>query len=321
MFSPKFKVIFCGTPEFALPCLTLLHQHPLIEIKAVITMPDRPAGRGQLIKSPPVAEFAKKHQLNLIQTENLNHEQELLSTFENQIDLIIVLAFAQFLNKKWLSLPKHGCFNIHTSLLPKYRGAAPIQYALLNGDLKTGVSIQKMVSKMDAGNIVHEMEIPIRPFENTASLQTKLQFAAAQALENFLILFSQNKLVEKVQDETLVSFAPEISKELGHIHFHLEARNTIFNKLRGLSPWPGLYFFINNKRIKIYDLEIPTPENLFSINAGEIKAIHQQLIVGCLDGPLRITSLQLEGKEKTSDQQFICGIKETLTITSQGNIK
>ena len=156
MFTPKLNVVFCGTPEFSLPTLSLLHIHPRVHLMHVISMPDRPAGRGQHIKSPPVIEYAKKHQLAFTQTENINKEENLINNLSGKVDLIIVLAFAQFLGKSWLNLPHLGCFNIHTSLLPRYRGAAPIQYALLNGDTETGVSIQKMVSKMDAGDIVAE---------------------------------------------------------------------------------------------------------------------------------------------------------------------
>jgi len=318
LFSPKLNVVFCGTPEFAVPSLMMLHHHPRIEIKHIISMPDRPAGRGQELKSPAVIEYAKKYKLPFKQTENLNNELKLLETLKVDTDIVIVLAFAQFLNKSWLSLPKLGCFNIHTSLLPKYRGAAPIQYTLLHGEAETGVSIQKMVAKMDAGNIVIEKKINIRPYEHTASLQTKLQFAAALALEELLTQIIDNKIHEVTQIDSEVSFAPEIPKEMGYIRFEIEMRNNILNKLRGLTPWPGLYFYLNNKRVKIHDLDIPTPESLYSLKPGEIKALNQQLIVGCKDGPLRISFLQMEGKEKTADHQFISGIKEIMTIT-EGN--
>jgi len=243
LFAPKINAVFCGTPEFSLPSLSLLHFHPRKNLVHIISMPDRPSGRGQQLKSPPVIEYAKKHNLAFTQTGNLNHEVELIQKLQGQVDIIIVLAFAQFLGSKWLELAKLGCFNIHTSLLPKYRGAAPIQYALLNGDTTTGVSIQKMVKKMDAGNIVAEKNITICDYDNTASLQTKLQFAAANTLEEFLEMVVNKSWTEKVQDESQVSFAPEIPKEMGLIDFSKEDKKTILNKLRGLSPWPGLYFF------------------------------------------------------------------------------
>ena len=149
----KLNVVFFGTPDFSVPTLELLHHHPDINLLAIVTMPDRPAGRGQELKSPPVAEYAKQNKIQLYQVENINKEETILSQLEQKnVDFILVLAFAQFLGSRVLKMPKLGCFNIHTSILPKYRGAAPIQYALLNGDTSTGVSIQKMVKEMDAGD-------------------------------------------------------------------------------------------------------------------------------------------------------------------------
>ncbi|MCE3014018.1 MAG: methionyl-tRNA formyltransferase, partial [Proteobacteria bacterium] len=158
----KLKTLFFGTPDFSVATLELLQHHPLIELLGVVSMPDRPAGRGQELKSPEVINYAKNIKIPFFQTENINKEEALLETWKNEkVDLIIVLAFAQFLGSKVLQLPLLGCFNIHTSLLPKYRGAAPIQYALWNGDTETGVSIQRMVKKMDAGNIVVSVPTPI----------------------------------------------------------------------------------------------------------------------------------------------------------------
>ena len=145
-----FKVAFLGTPDFSVPTLDLLANHPHIDLRFVISMPDRPAGRGMELKSPEVIEYAKSKKISFFQTENINKESDFLKKLKSEeLDFIVVLAFAQFLGSEMLSIAKLGCFNIHTSILPKYRGAAPIQYALLNGDKETGVSIQKMVKKME----------------------------------------------------------------------------------------------------------------------------------------------------------------------------
>ena len=174
--TKKFNVVFFGTPDFSLPTLEILASHPSISLVAVVTMPDRPAGRGQELKSPPVAEFAKQHDLRLFQVDNINKSEDVLLALESMnIDFFLVLAFAQFLGSRVLSIPKLGCFNIHTSILPKYRGAAPIQYALLNGDSSTGVSIQKMVKEMDAGDLVHFDEVSIDPIDNGETLFNKLK--------------------------------------------------------------------------------------------------------------------------------------------------
>ena len=172
----KLKTIFMGTPDICLPTLGELNKNSSIELVEVVSMPDRPAGRGQNLKSPDVIEYCKSHNINFFQTANINLENEKIDVWKKQkIDLIIVFAFAQFLGQKILTLPLSGCFNIHTSLLPKYRGAAPIQHALINGETKTGVSIQKMIKKMDAGDIAHSEEVEISSEETGVTLYEKLK--------------------------------------------------------------------------------------------------------------------------------------------------
>lgn len=317
MFPNKLNVIFFGTPEFSIPSLSVLHHHPKINLIHIISMPDRPSGRGQELKSPPVIDYAKKFKIPFTQTANINLETSLLNELKDKVDFIVVLAFAQFLKTPWLNLPKLGCFNIHTSLLPKYRGAAPIQYALLNNDTETGVSIQKMVLKMDAGNVVDEFKIPIYPHDNAESLSTKLQFLAAVTLDRFIYKLLSSSFTETIQNEELVSLAPEIAKNMGYVDFKNEKVSSIFSKMRGLTPWPGLYFFLNSKRVKIIELIVPSPNELYKISPGEIKIMYKQLIVGCADGPIRISSLQMEGKSVSQDSQFIQGIKETLQLTKE----
>ncbi len=159
------KVVFCGTPDISTNCLQKLHDNKEVEILYVVSQPDRPSGRGKKLKSPEVVELANKLGLNVFQTPNLNKETDFLTKLKHlDPDCFVVFAFAQFLSSKVLELPKLGCFNIHTSLLPKYRGAAPIHYAILNGDTATGVSIQKMVKKMDAGDIGYSASIKLQVF-------------------------------------------------------------------------------------------------------------------------------------------------------------
>jgi len=315
LLSTRWNVLFFATPEFALPSLKVLFDHPLVNLSHIVSMPDRPVGRGQQVKSPPVIEFAKSHHVPFTQTENINNEKEFLDSLQNKVDLIIVLAFAQFLKEPWLKLPRLGCFNIHTSLLPRYRGAAPIQYALLNNDCETGVCIQKMVQKMDAGDVALERKIKINEFENAGTLTQRLQLEAALALSDFLTNLKEDKLVYKKQNELEVSFAPEIRKEAGHLDFSLLSRQEVLNRLRAYSPWPGLFIFLNNKRLKILNLDNPQPSTLYQALPGEIKSINQCLIIGCHDGPLRLSSVQPEGKSATSDENFLRGWRESLVIT------
>lgn len=312
----QFKAIFCGTPDFSVPTLTMLSKHPLINLCGVITMPDRKSGRGQELHSPPVALFAKENSLPLYQTENLNRDPELIHKIKNEkIDLLIVLAFAQFLGKEWLGISRLGAFNIHTSLLPKYRGAAPIQYALLNGDPETGVSIQKMVSKMDAGNIVKEKLVPIGPKETGGELYDRLKIEAATTCSEFINDLSTGNILERVQDEALVSFAPTLKKEDGLLNFKEQTTTMLLNRVRALKPWPGTFTFISGKRTKIIDIEA----SVHKLAAGKLEVIHGALNIGTKDGAIRVLTLQLEGKGVVSDREFLNGIKNqniVLTLDS-----
>jgi methionyl-tRNA formyltransferase len=298
------KVVFCATPDFAVPTLKLLADHPQVELLKVISMPNRPKGRGRIMSPPPVAEYAKAHKLPLFQTDNINREEQLLKSLEGA-DLIIVLAFAQFLGQKILNLPKIGPFNIHTSLLPKYRGAAPIQYAILNGEKFTGVSIQRMVKKMDAGDLVYSHKVPIGLDETSGELFERLKKEVVTATERFLKLVLENKLTYTAQDSTEITYAPTLKKEDGHLSFANHTTEEIINRVRAFSPWPGTYCYIGKKRLKVlsvrpYDLKL-TP--------GQTSTAHNFLVVGCRDASIRIHKLQLEGRKSCSDVDFLNGLK------------
>lgn len=308
----KFRVAYCGTPDFSVPTLDLLSNHPLIELVKVISMPDRPAGRGMEMKSPEVIEFAKTKKIPFFQTENINREPEMLKELKSlDLDFLVVLAFAQFLGSDMLNMGKLGCFNIHTSILPKYRGAAPIQYALMNGDTETGVSIQKMVKKMDAGDLVHFHTVAIAPTETGGQLYTRLKFQAALAMNDFITKIDKSEITYTSQDENQVSFAPTLKKEDGLLHFHENSMEQILNLIRALDPWPGTYCFLNGKRLKVLAAEkyhkIITP--------GKSENDMGSLIVGCLDGTLRLTEIQLEGKKACSDRELLNGIKAEIILT------
>jgi len=309
----KFRVAYCGTPDFSVPTLDLLANHPHIDLRFVISMPDRPAGRGMELKSPDVIEYAKEKKIPYFQTENINKEPAMLAQLKNEeLDFIVVLAFAQFLGTEMLNMAKFACFNIHTSILPKYRGAAPIQYALLHGDTETGVSIQKMVKKMDSGDLVHFHTVQIAPTENGGQLYTRLKYQAALAMNDFIIKILNNKVTYTQQDETRVSFAPTLKKEDGLLHFEKKSVSEIMNLIRALDPWPGTYCFLNGKRLKVLNAE---PYHA-KISAGMAKNDMGSLIVGCLDGTLHLTEVQLEGKKVSSDKELLNGIKTEIIISS-----
>ena len=308
----KFRVAFCGTPDFAVPALDMLANHPHIELVHVISMPDRPAGRGMELKSPEVIEYAKAKKIKFFQTENINKEPDFLKQLKlENLDFIVVLAFAQFLGSEMLNMATLGCFNIHTSILPKYRGAAPIQYALLHGDSETGVSIQKMVKKMDAGELVHFQTLSIAPTENGAQLYTRLKYQAALALNDLIKKIIDNKVTFTAQDETKVSFAPTLKKEDGLLKFSSKSTTEILNLIRALDPWPGTYCFLNGKRLKVLLAESYHSK----VAPGVAKNDMGSLVIGCLDGALRLSEIQLEGKKACSDRELLNGIKTEIIIS------
>lgn len=309
----KLRVAFCGTPEFAVPTLDLLANHPQIDLRYVISMPDRPSGRGMEVKSPEVIEYAKSKKLNYFQTENINTEKTFIEQLRSEkLDFMVILAFAQFLGDELLNLPAAGCFNIHTSILPKYRGAAPIQYALLNGDSSTGVSIQKMVKKMDAGDLAHFHELPIAQTETGGQLYTRLKFQAALAMNDLIQKIILGKVVLTKQDESKVSFAPTLKKEDGALSFEKKSVVQILNQIRALEPWPGTYCFLNGKRLKVLEAEAYHGK----MSPGKAGNDLGSLVVGCQDGSLRLSMIQLEGKKPCSDKELLNGIKTEIIITS-----
>ena len=304
--TKKLNVVYCGTPDFSVPTLIELFNNPAINLVGVITMPDRPAGRSLELKSPPVAEFSKTHNIPLFQVENINREPEVLDALEKlDIDFILVLAFAQFLGSRILNMPKLGCFNIHTSILPKYRGAAPIQYALLNGDTSTGVSIQKMVKEMDAGDLVHFDELSIAPDENGESLYNRLKDQAALSTKALIEKILNNQLVYTPQNPAGVSFAPTLKKEDGFLNFKESDYKKIYNQIRALDPWPGTYCFLNGQRLKVFKIE-KLQRNLAP---GVTSTDHGHLAIGIKDASIRLVSIQLEGKKVCSDTELLNGLK------------
>jgi methionyl-tRNA formyltransferase len=310
----KFRVAFCGTPDFSVPTLARLSSHPLIDLRYVISMPDRPAGRGMELKSPEVIEFAKKNNIPYFQTENINREEEFKRKLKDEnLDFIVVLAFAQFLGEEMLKMARLGCFNIHTSILPKYRGAAPIQYALWNGDTETGVSIQQMVKKMDAGDLVHFRTVAIGPQETGGELHGRLKEEAAVAMNELIQKIHENKVTLTKQDETKVSFAPTLKKEDGLLKFGEKTTTQILNLIRAFDPWPGTYCFLNGKRLKVLKAE----KYHAGIPAGKAKNDMGSLIVGCTDGTLRLSEIQLEGKKPCSDRELLNGIKTDILISEK----
>jgi len=310
--SKIYNIVFFGTPEFSVSSLKTLHNNPQINISRVVSMPDRKAGRGKRLQSPAVIDFAREEDLPFIQTANINKEEDFLSNLElEEIDFFVVIAFSQFLGSRLLSIPRLGAFNIHTSLLPKYRGAAPIQYALLNGDRETGVSIQRMVKKMDAGDIAYSHTVPIEEGETSQSLFNKLETQAAMGLEKFTdqLIEDESSLKLIPQDETKVSFAPIIAKADGLIKPKTESALEVFNKTKAYFPWPGTFIYINGQRLKVLESEIVST----TVEAGKVNHSFGTLIIGTCEGSIRLKRVQLDGKKPINDSEYINGVKNRVS--------
>jgi len=300
----KLSIVFMGTPQFSTGVLKSLNNNELVEVKGVITGLDKKVGRGQKITPTHVATYASENNLTLLKTDNVNKESEFINSL-GDVDVFIVIAFSQFLSDKIINTPTLGCFNIHTSLLPKYRGAAPIQYALLNGDKETGVSIQRMVKKMDAGDIAYEKIVAIDDDETSASLFQKLSIESSYIINDFIAELVNNNITYRPQDEANVSFAPTIKKEDGLLNFKEDSALDIINKIKAYTPWPGTYTYINEMRIKVHKASV----DLQSLEAGRLDATLGSLLIGTKKGTIRLESVQLEGKKAVHDYEFLNGHK------------
>ena len=244
------KIVFMGTPEFSVPVLTMLHDEGYT-IAAVVTQPDRPVGRKRVLTPPPVKVEALRLGLPVIQPEKLTGSAELEEIIALKPDLIVTAAFGQILPKELLEVPRLGCINVHASLLPKYRGGAPIHQAIMDGETETGVTIMYMVEKLDAGDIISQVTVPIADTDHTGSMFNALSVAGTELLKDTLpsIIDGTNKQI--VQDESLVTFARNISREQERIDWS-KGGKAIYDKIRGLHPWPVAYTVFQGENVKIW---------------------------------------------------------------------
>lgn len=293
-----------GTPEFAVPCLDVLtKEHDVI---AVFTQPDRPKGRGQKLAFSPVKEFALQRSLAIYQPQKIK-TAEMESLFEKMHpDLIVVVAFGQILSKRILDSAALGCVNVHASLLPRYRGAAPIHWAIMNGEKKTGVTTMFMNEGLDTGDMILRREIEISPSMNTGELHDALMEMGAELLKETVRLLAEGSAPRESQDDNLSNYAPLLKKSVEKIDWNTSAVN-IHNKIRGLNPWPGSYAIFKGKNLKLWQSSV-VDEAGENDNFGEvIKITKSGFIVAAGRGSLEITELQPSGKRRMAAHDFICG--------------
>ena len=302
------NIVFMGTPEFALPTLEKIYNSSH-SILSVITQPDRPKGRGQKQVDSPIKKFALENNLPLLQPATVNTKEFIAALLENRPDYIIVVAFGQILSETLLKVPKQFCINLHSSLLPKYRGAAPINRAILNGETHSGVTTMIMDKGMDTGDILLVDETPIEQNDDAQSLHDKLSEQGGKLVLETLSRLQKNDLLPTPQNSDLASYAPKLKKEESLIDWKIDAEN-IFNKIRGLSPWPGTHTLYNGKRLAILKGEIVLGESLD--RPGHVERITDTGIeVGTGKNRLKITKLKLEGKKAMQVKSFLSGYKIT----------
>lgn len=301
------KIIFMGTPDFAAGALKALigAGH---EILLAVTQPDRPRGRSKELIPPPVKVCAQEHGIPVFQPRRIKTPEAVEELKKYQADIYIVAAFGQILSQEILDMPRYGCLNIHASLLPKYRGASPIQHAILRGEERTGVTIMQMDAGIDTGDMLYRKEIPIEGTDNYESLHDRLMVLGGEAIVEALPLLEQGRLVPEAQREELSSHAPLIDKSMGRIDFSKEAE-AIDRQIRAMTPWPSAYTSYRGKQLKIWLAE-PAAEDAGSRIPGEIlETGKDQITVATGKGALRICELQLEGKKRMMAHDFLLGVK------------
>jgi methionyl-tRNA formyltransferase len=298
------RVIFMGTPSFALPILRAIHKskHKLI---SVVTQPDRPKGRGRKLGIPPVKEAAKELLLPVMQPQTAKDKAFIGEVKRISPDIIVVAAYGRILTRELLDIPPLGCINVHASLLPKYRGVAPIQWAIVNGERKTGITIMKMDEGMDTGDIFLAQEVAIGDEDTAQILHDRLAQVGASLIVKAMDQLDRGALRPIPQDHREASYAPPLKKEDGLIDWSQDARD-IFNRIRGFNPWPGAFTYLKGSRLKIFSGEI-IHEEVGERVGKVVQSGSEGVKVATGKGSLLITEVQLEGRKRMPVHEFLIG--------------
>jgi methionyl-tRNA formyltransferase len=297
-----------GTPDFASGALEELIAAGH-EITAVYTQPDKPKGRGKEVQMTPVKIVALEHGIPVYQPRRIKEAEEVAKLREIPADIFVVAAFGQILSQEILDMPKYGCVNIHASLLPKYRGAAPIQWAVIDGEEKTGVTIQQMNAGIDTGDILYTKEYVLDAKETGASLFDKLMVLGAEAIVEALPLIEAGKIIPVPQNHEEATHAAKLSKQLGEMDFTKPA--VVLERLvRGLNSWPSAYTTFRGKQLKIWEAEVV---HELSGEPGTVIAVDKQSVtIATGEGALKILELQIEGKKRMACKDFLLGYPVTI---------
>ena len=305
------SIVFMGTPEFAVPVLKGLLENEY-DVKAVVTQPDRPVGRKHRLTASPVKKLAVENEIEVLQPEKVSGSAEMQRVIDMAPDLIVTAAYGQFLPTKLLNSAKIAAVNVHGSLLPKYRGGAPVQYSLMNGDSKTGVTLIYMVKKMDAGKMLGQAELPIELNDDTGSLFEKLSYLGRDLLLEKLPALIAGELISTPQDETQVVFSTTIKPEEEHLMLSMTAQEVDW-KIRALRPAPGAFFDnFAGKRTKLWNVD-PLDEKTEQAAGTVVEVTKHILKVAAADGTVyQINELQPAGKQKLAVTDYLNGMNQAL---------
>ena len=297
------KAVFMGTPEFAVPTLQALIDHH--EVLAVVTQPDKQRGRGKKMQFPPVKEKAVEYDIPVYQPQRARDEEFIEELKNLNPDVIVVVAYGQILPESILNIPKYGCINVHGSLLPKYRGAAPIQWAVLDGEEKTGITTMYMEKGLDTGDMIDKAEVVLDKKETAGSLHDKLMVLGANLLLETLKKLEDGTAVREKQNDEESCYAKMLSKDMGQIDFTKSARE-IECLIRGMNPWPSAYTFLNGKTLKVWKCKVST-EKTDAVPGTIFLADKEGIHTACGEGVLILTEIQLEGKKRMETEAFLRG--------------
>ncbi|MBU0649084.1 methionyl-tRNA formyltransferase [Patescibacteria group bacterium] len=301
------RVIFMGTPGFALPAFQALANNDKFEVIAAYTQPDRPVGKKQTLLPSAVKIFAQKQNIPVYQPADINNQTTIKQIKLLAPDIIVVVAYGMILPTAILNIPKYGCVNIHASLLPRWRGASPIAFAILNGDVETGVTYMLMDEKLDHGPILKQIKAPISSEDTLDTLSEKLAKLGTENLCQTLLDYVENVINPLPQDDSAATVAKSLTRDDAKIDWH-EPAERVERKIRAFDPWPGTFCLWNDKRLKINKAKLGTDEPV--LEPGEVRKIDERVLIGTGQGNLEISELQLEGKKPIQIKEFLNGFSD-----------
>ena len=303
------KIVFMGTPDFAVETLNEI-VNAGHDVALVVTQPDKPKGRGNKMQFPPVKERALELGLSVEQPVKVKDDEFIKKLEEIKPDAIVVVAFGQILPERILNLPKYGCFNVHASLLPHLRGAAPIQWSVIDGEKESGVTIMFMEKGLDTGDMIAKTIVPLEEKETGGSLHDKLMIAGAKLLVETLPKIEQGDIVREKQDDSQSTYAKMLDKKLGKLDFTAQTAEEMERLIRGLNPWPSAYISLDGKTLKIWAADV-IKEELPGEVGTIVKVVKDGFYIKTKEGCLNVKELQLEGKKRMDTKSFLLGYEVT----------